>query len=84
MQLSIQGKVLSAALKSVSRVIPKRAARPILQKVLISANGALELAGTDMEVGMRVTLEGQSSGDGAILVPAARLAAILKGSTARQ
>ncbi|MCZ6691083.1 MAG: DNA polymerase III subunit beta [Planctomycetota bacterium] len=79
MQFSIQGKVLSAALKSVSRVIPKRAARPILQNVLISCNGALELAGTDMEVAMRVKLEGETVGTGEILIPAARLATILRG-----
>ncbi|MCZ6690916.1 MAG: DNA polymerase III subunit beta [Planctomycetota bacterium] len=79
MQFSIQGKVLSSALKSVSRAIPKRAARPILQNVLISANGTIELAGTDMEVGMRLKLEGETVGTGEILIPAARLATILKG-----
>ncbi|MCZ6691933.1 MAG: DNA polymerase III subunit beta [Planctomycetota bacterium] len=79
MQFSIQGKALSQALKSVGRVIPKRAARPILQNVLVLAKGAIELAGTDMEVGMRVKLEGETVGTGEILIPAVRLSTILRG-----
>ncbi|MCZ6689954.1 MAG: DNA polymerase III subunit beta [Planctomycetota bacterium] len=80
MQFSIPAAILSQGLKLVSRAIPKRAARPILQNVMISANGAIELAGTDLEVGTRRVLEGTLSKAGEIMVPAARLATIIKGA----
>lgn len=78
MQFSIDGKTLSLALAEVSRVIPRRAARPMLQNVCLSANGALELVGTDMEVGIRKAVPATVQGAGEILLPASRLQAVVK------
>jgi len=61
---------LTRALSLVGRAVSTRAAVQVLGGVLLrAADGRLELAATDMEVSLRLSVEAQVEGDGAVVAP---------------
>ena len=73
---------LLAALQAASAVVPARSPKPVLTNVKLEASrdGAV-LSATDLEVGIRVEVEGvEASAPGAVLLPAGRLMAIIRES----
>jgi DNA polymerase III subunit beta len=61
---------LVSALSVVSRAVSTRSAVQVLSGILIQGEGEqLELAATDMELSLRLSLEGQVEGGGAVVVP---------------
>ncbi|HUW32025.1 MAG TPA: DNA polymerase III subunit beta [Planctomycetota bacterium] len=80
MKFECNSKQLYSALQLVSTVIPGKSPREILQNVLIDArDGHVQLAGTDLEVGMRyVVPDVQVAKEGVILADAAKLTQILR------
>lgn len=80
MKCSMPGSALANALGVVMGVVPRRAARPILQGVLMkcASPSDVTLIGTDMEIGVRERVVGVVDQEGEALVPAARLFAIVK------
>ena len=61
---------LAAVLGTVSRGLSTRGAVQVLNGILLRADeGKLVLAATDMELSIRASIEGEVSGDGAVVVP---------------
>jgi DNA polymerase III subunit beta len=61
---------LVSALSVVSRAVSTRSAVQVLSGILIQGEGdRLELAATDMELSLRLSLEGQVDGSGGVVVP---------------
>ena len=80
MKVRLTREPLLAALQSASAVVPSRSPKPVLTnvKLEVSENSAV-LSATDLEVGIRIEIEGvQTSAAGAVLLPNARLAAIVR------
>ncbi len=73
---------LLGGLQTVGSVVSTRGMKPVYESVLIlSRDGQLQLQGTDLEVAIRFNLEDEQlvvEEHGSLVVPAARLAAILK------
>ena len=62
---------LSAAVSNVSRAVSAKATIPALEGILIKAyNGALEISGYDLEIGIVTTLEATVAEEGEIVVSA--------------
>lgn len=83
---NVAGLYLHRALAAVNPIVPTRAARPVLQNILIVAReGGVDICGTDMEIGIRETIEECQVDDyGSALLPGKRLLAMakeLKGGT---
>ncbi len=74
---------LLAALQSASAVVPSRSPKPVLTNVKLEASrDAAVLSATDLEVGIRIELEGvEVSAPGAVLLPSGRLTAIVRESS---
>jgi len=79
MKFTCEKKKLHSALQLVSTVVPAKSPREILQNVLIDAReGCVQLAGTDLEVGIRFVVEDVNvEEEGTILTEAAQLTRIL-------
>src|SRR5688500_8580675 len=61
---------LVSALSVVSRAVSTRSAVQVLSGILIQGEGdRVELAATDMELSLRLSLEGQVDGAGGVVVP---------------
>ena len=75
---------LLAALQSAQAVVPARSPKPVLSNVKLEADGdSAVLSATDLEVGIRIRIEGvETSAPGAVLLPSSRLAAIVRESPA--
>ncbi len=75
---------LLAALQSAQAVVPARSPKPVLSNVKLEADrDSAEISATDLEVGIRIRIEGvETSAPGAVLLPSARLAAIVRESPA--
>ena len=73
---------LLAALQSAAAVVPARSPKPVLTNVKLEAGrDGTVLSATDLEVGIRVEIEGvEVLAPGAVLLPSARLAAIVRES----
>ena len=73
---------LLAALQSASAVVPARSPKPVLTNIKLEADRELAVvSATDLEVGIRIGIEGvETSAPGAVLLPSARLAAIVRES----
>ncbi|MCC8190409.1 MAG: DNA polymerase III subunit beta, partial [Planctomycetes bacterium] len=85
MEFTIRKTVFSDALSLVTSVVPDRSARAVLQNLMLTGNpdGTLTLAATDLEIGLKISVETLSLTDpGAVLLPASRLTALVKGSYA--
>lgn len=71
MKISLERDVLLTQLQTVSRVASTRSAIQALSGVQLSAQqGGSELRATDMDVGLRVPLEGEVMRDGTVVLPA--------------
>jgi DNA polymerase-3 subunit beta len=73
---------LLAALQSAAAVVPARSPKPVLSNVKLEANrGSAVLSATDLEVGIRIEIEGvEVTAPGAVLLPSGRLGAIVRES----
>src|SRR5215217_9572715 len=79
MRLSTQRDALFAQLQTVTRAASTRSAVQALSGVqLIAADGGIELRATDMEIGLRVPLEGEVVRDGAVVLPARLLVDVVR------
>lgn len=84
MNVKCSREPLLAAIQSASAVVPTRSPKPVLTnvKLEVTANGAV-LSATDLEIGLRATVEGvETIAEGSVLLPAARVSAIIRESPA--
>jgi len=72
-----------AALQTAAAVVPARSPKPVLTNVKLEATkDSAVLSATDLEVGVRIEIEGvETSAPGAVLLPSGRLAAIIRESS---
>jgi DNA polymerase-3 subunit beta len=71
MKISASREDLFAQLQTVTRAASTRSAIQALSGVHLSAQGGqIQLRATDMEIGLRVPLEGEATRDGAVVLPA--------------
>jgi DNA polymerase-3 subunit beta len=84
MKIRCPKESLLAALQSASAVVPSRSPKPVLTNVKVEATrDGVVLMATDLEVGIRIDLEGvETVAPGAVLLPSGRLAAIVRESPA--
>ena len=85
MEFSINKSVFSEALSLVTTVVPERSARAVLQNLMLTGNSdsTITLSATDLEIGLKITLEVTGLQEPtAILLPASRLNALVKGTYA--
>src|SRR5215203_2602365 len=79
MKLSTKRDALFAQLQPVTRAASTRSAVQALSGVHLQARGgAIELRATDMEIGLRVPLEGDVVRDGAVVLPARLLVDVVR------
>lgn len=73
---------LLAALQSAAAVVPARSPKPVLTNVKLEATReSAVLSATDLEVGIRIELEGvEVAAPGTVLLPSGRLTAIVRES----
>jgi DNA polymerase-3 subunit beta len=83
MKIVCQRNGLLAAFQIASTVAPARSPKPILQNVLLDVGESESImAATDMDIGIRVCVEGiQVTTGGRILLPVGRFGPILREST---
>lgn len=83
MEFTINKTAFSDALSLLSSIVPERAARAIMQNLMLSGqpDNTIVLSATDLEIGVKMTLEVKDMQDPSqILLPAGRLNALVKGS----
>jgi DNA polymerase-3 subunit beta len=79
MKLTTQRDALFAQLQTVTRAASTRSAVQALSGVQVQAqSGAIELRATDMEIGLRVPLEGEVVREGAVVLPARLLVDVVR------
>ncbi|MDR0534671.1 MAG: DNA polymerase III subunit beta [Verrucomicrobiales bacterium] len=79
MKISIQRDKFLAGLQVVQSVVSTRTTLPVLSNVLIkTGNGNLTLSTTDLDTGIRTTVEAVIEKEGSITLPARRLFSIVK------
>src|SRR4051794_18482469 len=79
MKVSTSRSALFRELQTVTRAASTRSAVQALSGVQLSAKaGAVELRATDMEIGLRVPLEGDVVRDGAVVLPARLLVEVVR------
>src|SRR3954452_2282666 len=79
MKLSTQRDALFAQLQTVTRAASTRSAVQALSGVQVQAqSGEIELRATDMEIGLRVPLEGEVVREGAVVLPARLLVDVVR------
>jgi len=87
MRLKVAREPLRDAFQVAASIASQRTTKPVLQNVKVEASeGALVLSGTDLEVAVRLSLaEGvEILEEGCILLPATRVAGILRESPGEQ
>lgn len=83
MRFDIEKNTFSDALSLIASVVPERSARAVLQNFLLTGNddNSITLSATDLEIGMKLTLDVQNLQDPtSVLLPASRLNALIKGT----
>ena len=79
MKVTTPREALFAQLQTVTRAASTRSAVQALSGVQLQAReGAIELRATDMEIGLRVPLEGELVRDGAVVLPARLLVDVVR------
>ena len=79
MRLSTQRDALFAQLQTVTRAASTRSAVQALSGVqLLASESGIELRATDMEIGLRVPLEGEVVREGAVVLPARLLVDVVR------
>jgi DNA polymerase III subunit beta len=83
MKIRCPKEPLLAALQSAAAVVPARSPKPVLTNVKLEATReAAVLSATDLEVGIRIELEGvETLAPGTVLLPTGRLSAIVRESS---
>src|SRR3954453_11369141 len=85
MKITTRRDVLFAQLQTVTRAASTRSAVQALSGVQLQArSGAIELRATDMEIGLRVPLEGDVVRDGAVVLPARLLVDVVRALPAEE
>ncbi len=82
MKIRCPKEPLLAALQSATAVVPTRSPKPVLTSVkLEAAPGSVVLSATDLEVGIRIEIDGvETAAPGTVLLPSTRLMAIVRES----
>lgn len=71
MHLTCRQSALRAGLAIVNHAIAKRSTLPVLSNILLTAkDGTLTLEATNLEIGMRCTVEASIAAEGALTIPA--------------
>lgn len=84
MELTFEREELSKAMRIAGNVAASRNTLPILSNVLIrTVNNHIQLAATDLEVGVKSTVQGEIVEAGSITVPAKKLGDIVQALPAR-
>jgi DNA polymerase-3 subunit beta len=79
MKLSTKRDALFAQLQTVTRAASTRSAVQALSGVQVQAqSGAIELRATDMEIGLRLPLDGEVVREGAVVLPARLLVDVVR------
>ena len=79
MKITTKRDALFAQLQTVTRAASTRSAVQALSGVQLQAKGgAIELRATDMEIGLRVPLEGDIAREGAVVLPARLLVDVVR------
>src|ERR687885_2017065 len=79
MKITTRRDALFGQLQTVTRAASTRSAVQALSGVQLQARaGAIELRATDMEIGLRVPLEGDVARDGAVVLPARLLVDVVR------
>src|SRR4051794_23431770 len=79
MRITTKRDALFAQLQTVTRAASTRSAVQALSGVQLQAKGgAIELRATDMEIGLRVPLEGDIAREGAVVLPARLLVDVVR------
>src|SRR5918992_1002516 len=79
MRISTQREALFAQLQTVTRAASTRSAVQALSGVqLLASRTGIELRATDMEIGLRVPLDGEVVRDGAVVLPARLLVDVVR------
>src|SRR5215203_4741043 len=79
MRISTQRDALFAQLQTVTRAASTRSAVQALSGVQMLASGSgIELRATDMEIGLRVPLDGEVVRDGSVVLPARLLVDVVR------
>src|SRR3954462_3778709 len=79
MKLSTRRDALLAQLQTVTRAAATRSAVQALSGVQVRATGeGIELRATDMEIGLRVPLEGEVVREGSVVLPARLLVDVVR------
>jgi DNA polymerase-3 subunit beta len=79
MKLSTRRDLLFAQLQTVTRAASTRSAVQALSGVqVLVQGGAIELRATDMEIGLRVPLDGEVAREGAVVLPARLLVDVVR------
>ncbi len=79
MKFKVSKENVLAGIQRVQNVVSTRTTLPILSNILINASeGGLSLTTTDLDVGVRCTVEAEVSSPGATTLPARRLFSILR------
>jgi DNA polymerase-3 subunit beta len=79
MRLTTSREALFSQLQTVTRAASTRSAVQALSGVHVQASGgAIELRATDMEIGLRVPLEGEVVREGAVVLPARLLVDVVR------
>ncbi|MBM4037734.1 MAG: DNA polymerase III subunit beta [Planctomycetes bacterium] len=83
MKIKCQTAQLHTAFQLAGSVVQQRPTRPILADVLLRAEGGhLDLGATDLEIGLRLDVQGaEIIEEGCLAVPQARVASILRETT---
>src|SRR3954466_8670291 len=85
MRLTTSRDALFAQLQTVTRAASTRSAVQALSGVHVQAkDGAIELRATDMEIGLRVPLDGEVVREGAVVLPARLLVDVVRALPGEQ
>src|SRR5829696_4580376 len=79
MRISTKREVLFAQLQTVTRAASTRSAVQALSGVqLLASSSGIELRATDMEIGLRVPLDGEIVREGSVVLPARLLVDVVR------
>ncbi len=78
MNLTVNSQALATELRLIAQIVPSKPAIAILSHVLLTADDALGLWATDLEVGLNATCRATVHEPGSLALPAAKLLALVE------
>ena len=78
MNVTCNSQELSAELRLLTKIVPSKPSIPILSHVLLTADDALRLYATDLEIGLSTTCHCRIDATGTLALPLAKLASIVE------